>query len=112
MKLEIDITLIERLVAATNDLIAVVRELKCLAVAAREKADAKDEKRESANSASEQCDRILDLCEQLPSRAEDFGVSIIEKIESIREWITTHDHVTDAQQEALDNMEAGVEKWL
>lgn len=134
MKVEIDINLIDKLVArgrivrdlfglaklsvgspeetAIRDLLIVVRELKVVADASREQDDSDDEKQSDADKAAKQCDRILDLCDELPSRAEEFGESVREKVQSIRDCITQNGHVTDAQQEALDNMEAGVERWL
>lgn len=66
----------------------------------------------AAEEAIEQCDNILELIEELPDRAEDFGDSIRTKVESMREWIVEHDHVTEAQQQSLDNMENGVLRWL
>lgn len=63
-------------------------------------------------SAIEQCEKIIDLCDELPERAEDFNFSVLEKTESIRDWIAEHETVTPAQQDALDNMESGVMRWL
>ncbi len=54
---------------------------------------------------------ILELAEDLPVPAEDFAASVTEKTESIMEWIEKHDHVTDAQLEALENMKTGMEAW-
>ena len=58
-----------------------------------------------------QCDRIISAGEALPERSEAFADPITEKTESIKEWIEEHDQVTEKQQTALDNMEAGVERW-
>jgi hypothetical protein len=48
----------------------------------------------------------------LPDRAEEFANSVDEKLRSIHEWVTEHDHITDAQQDAVANMISGVDKWL
>lgn len=62
--------------------------------------------------AIEQCEAILLSVDDLPERAEDFGISIAEKVNDIKAWIEKNEHVTEAQQEALDNMESGVARWL
>lgn len=104
-----------------NELLATIRELAFIVDAAHDHVSATSDDSDDqpgndddnySEEAAEQCDRILDLCEELPSRAEDFGLSIIDKVESIRDWIAANKHVTDAQQQALDNMEAGVRRWL
>ncbi|MCH7813107.1 MAG: hypothetical protein IID40_03710 [Planctomycetes bacterium] len=60
----------------------------------------------------EQCKRILDSVPNLPDRAEDFGLSVCEQVDSIREWIEANKHCTDALGNALDNVEQVVQKWL
>jgi len=62
--------------------------------------------------AIEQAERIAERCEDLPSRAADFGESVAENCREIAANIETHQRVTPGQQEALDNMESGVEAWL
>jgi len=59
-----------------------------------------------------QCARILQMVSQLPDRAADFGDSVSEKVYDMQAWIEDNNHVTAAQQDALDNMESGVERWL
>jgi len=44
--------------------------------------------------------------------AEDFGASVEEKAASMLEYLEEHGYLTDAQQEAIGNMEAGVDRWL
>ena len=60
----------------------------------------------------EQCDNILASCDEIPEEGEEFTLSVSEKVESIRDWCKAHGGVTEAQQQALDNMEAGVDRWL
>lgn len=67
---------------------------------------------EMAKEALDQCDHILELCDEVPTKGEDFAESVREKVESIAEWIRENEHVTDAQKESLDNMERGVSRWI
>ena len=55
---------------------------------------------------------ILEDIEELPEVAEDFAASVGEKAASIIEWIEEHDHVTDGQIMALENMRDGIDRWL
>ena len=66
----------------------------------------------SWEEALDACDDVLELCEELPDRAHDFGVSISEKVQGMKEWIEAEEHVTDRMEEALENMKTGVEKWM
>lgn len=63
-------------------------------------------------TALEQCDLIISLCDDLPERADDFRDSIESKVGDIALWLEENERVTEAQLEALDNMEAGVRRWL
>jgi hypothetical protein len=58
------------------------------------------------------CDEILELIEELPDAASDFGESIKDKVESMREWIEENETVTPKMYTALENMKAGCAKWL
>lgn len=60
----------------------------------------------------DQCQELLDMLDDLPDRAADFAESVREKTQSIAEWIEENEHVTQAQCEALNNMESGAERWL
>ena len=44
--------------------------------------------------------------------AADFVASVGEKLDNMAEWIEDKEHVTPAQEEAIENMIAGAEKWL
>jgi methyl-accepting chemotaxis protein len=63
--------------------------------------------RESIKQANE----LIERAEDLPSRAEEFGDSVTEKLKSIVEWMEEFGHVTPKQQEAIDNIEGGIERW-
>jgi hypothetical protein len=67
---------------------------------------------ESAEEAVAIADEALELIDDLPDAAYDFGESVKEKIESIRSTIIERDRVTDKQFSALENMKAGIERWL
>ena len=49
--------------------------------------------------------------ELLPDRAEDFVASCLETLESIASWIEENEHVTPGQEQAVENIAAGAEKW-
>jgi hypothetical protein len=66
----------------------------------------------AATDAIEQCDRILEKCDEVPEEGIDFAESIRGKVRSMRTWIWNNGHVTDKQQTSLDNMESGVDRWL
>ena len=65
-----------------------------------------------ADEAISLCDEILKKIDELPERAEDFGDSVKTKVEDMQIWIEEHNTVTAAQAKALENMNAGVYKWL
>lgn len=48
----------------------------------------------------------------LPDTAEDFASSAIRTLEGIRDWVGSHEHVTEAQMGAITNIRSGVEKWF
>lgn len=66
--------------------------------------------------AQDQIEQIVEMCEQVAeydsSSAQDFAASVQEKAESIGTWIDEHNDVTTKQQEALDNMESGISRWI
>jgi hypothetical protein len=64
-------------------------------------------------------DEALDLAEEiltdlddLPERAEDFKESVLEKVTGMKDWIEEHQAVTEKMATALQNIRAGVDKWL
>lgn len=63
-------------------------------------------------SALDQCEHIIDLVGQLPDAGFCFGSSVEEKVRDIAETIERTQRVTDGQFDALDNMQAGVERWI
>lgn len=54
------------------------------------------------------------LCDldDLPSRASGFADSVREKTEGMVAWAQSEEHVTERMREALDNMAAGVARWM
>ena len=53
------------------------------------------------------------LLEEITAEAAaDFVESVSEKLDNIAEWIQEKEHVTPAQEEAIENMIAGAEKWV
>ena len=57
-------------------------------------------------------DEVIEKIEDLPEKAEDFGQSAMQTLEGIQGWITSNEHITDAQMSAVDNIAQGVEKWF
>lgn len=62
--------------------------------------------------AIELCNEILDKLDELPEAAEEFSDSIKNKVLDIHEWVDSRNHCTKAQMGALENMLAGVERWI
>lgn len=58
------------------------------------------------------CNEILDLLEDMPEAAEEFKDSVEQKVLDMHDWIDKHNHVTDKQMAALENMKGAVEKWI
>jgi hypothetical protein len=56
------------------------------------------------------CENILDDCDDVPERAEDFAVSVSEKIESMAQWIADNRRITPAMIEAIENMDQALQK--
>lgn len=54
----------------------------------------------------------ISMADDLPERAEDFADSVKEKLESIEVWVEENKHITDSQQNAVANMEAGIGRWM
>lgn len=62
--------------------------------------------------ANDLAEELLKRCEELPERAADFYESVTDKVRGIRETINKYNKVTPRQESALENMYAGVERWL
>lgn len=50
--------------------------------------------------------------DDIPERGEDFVASVQETLNDIAEWIEENAHVSGKQAAAIENMAAGVERWL
>ena len=66
----------------------------------------------TAGEIIEFCDRILESVEELPERAAEFAESVTEKVGSIKSFALAHDRVSSAQENALENMNEGVQRWI
>jgi len=55
---------------------------------------------------------IQSLAEELPERAEDFGIQVLETTTDIGIYIEKHEHVTKRQLVALENMLEGIQRWF
>lgn len=57
------------------------------------------------------CKSIIESVAELPERVKEraavFTESVGDKVASIQEWIEEHEHVTEAMQASLHNMQAG-----
>ena len=62
--------------------------------------------------AIERIDQILADIPNIPDAGADFAESVEEKLSSIRETISKKGRVTDRQEDAIENMGAGVMKWV
>ena len=66
----------------------------------------------SAAEALEAIDAGLGQLEELPERAEDFAHDAQDFFLGVRETIERTSHVTDRQEEAIENTLAGIAAWL
>lgn len=62
-------------------------------------------------AALDEIDEALADVGNIPPAGADFAASVEEKLQSIREWIETNQHVTEAQETAIGNMADGIRKW-
>ena len=60
----------------------------------------------------ELAEEIKDLTEEIPEEGIDLACGITKSVEGIVSNIEAYGNVTDRQWDALENMKAGVEKWL
>jgi hypothetical protein len=61
----------------------------------------------------QQCQEILSRIDEMPDHGKDcYGDSAAETVEGIRETIERKRMVSGKQQEALNNIQAGVEAWF
>lgn len=69
----------------------------------------------SWQEALETADEIIEMIDDISEdsdRGQEFASSIDEKTRNIRAWIQEHEHTTDKQVNALENMHRGAENWL
>jgi hypothetical protein len=58
------------------------------------------------------CEAIYEMIDELPERAEEFGDSVKNKTLDIQKTIEDRNAATPAQVQALENMKAGLERWI
>lgn len=56
-------------------------------------------------------EEIRDLAEVVCEDGQEFAQSVLERTESIADWVEENKTATDAQIEALENMLDGMEAW-
>lgn len=66
----------------------------------------------TVHQAMELVDEIESLADDMPSEAQDFTESVLEKASSIAETIEAKNWVTEAQYKAIENMLSGMHRWL
>jgi len=59
----------------------------------------------------ENANRLLEATDRLPDKCLGFRDGVQERLESMRYWIETNEHVTEPMKDAMDNIEAGMRKW-
>lgn len=62
-------------------------------------------------SAVKNCDELLSRIEELPERGDDFASNCQGTVEGIQIWIEDNEHITDAQEVALENIDHALERW-
>ncbi len=62
--------------------------------------------------ALELCDLVISMIDDLPTAGVEFGESVGDRVRGIAETIDHTGVVTANQRNALDNMRAGIERWL
>lgn len=65
-----------------------------------------------AREALDHCNYILDNVDEVPEKGAAFADSLRDKATSMKESITKAGTATDRQVSALENMHAGLDKWL
>lgn len=73
---------------------------------------AKAEMDSRVREALELVESIVGGCEDIPERGSDFAASVSEKAADIGRSIEEHGTVTSNQLAALENMMAGVSRWI
>lgn len=71
-----------------------------------------DARKADVDEALEQCERIIEMTEDVPDPGIDFAIGTRETTEGIQDTIERTQRVTKNQQEALDNMESALGNWL
>jgi len=72
----------------------------------------RSESTDEAMDAIDAIEEALGWLGDLPDAADDFAVSVGDKLASIQDWIEKNDTVTDNQLSAIENMREGIQKWI
>lgn len=67
---------------------------------------------EEVQDALAQAESIMEMIDELPDRAADFGESVGDSVREVMETMERLNTVTTKQQQALDNWESGVGRWI
>lgn len=57
-------------------------------------------------------DECMSMIDDLPTRGQEFGESVCERVRGIVETIEESGRVTEKQREALENMRDGLSRWM
>lgn len=60
----------------------------------------------------QQCSDLVAMASEVSGEGCEFAESVIEKVQGISETVGRLCRVTPKQRQAVENMQAGVEKWL
>lgn len=59
----------------------------------------------------ETCDDLMFRAGDLPDRAGDFADGVSARLSGMKVWALDYDHVTPSMWTAVENIEAGIERW-
>lgn len=60
----------------------------------------------------DECSEVMDLLEDLPSKADGYVSNVDEKVSGIQNWVEEAEHCTDNQKNAIANIRRGAERWM
>lgn len=101
-----------RVAEILHDRFAEKLGLNCSIAEKRKKKEEKIRLKPEVEDALEQGERILELCDEMPERGEDFADSVSAGCREVMAMIEERNHVTADQQRALDNWEDGLSRWI
>lgn len=60
----------------------------------------------------DQIDEILERAEELPEVAQEFQEGVVDRLKGIQNWMIENKHITPKMEQAIENIELGIEKWF